>query len=68
MGEFKFKKNTLLKLCRSVGITRISREALLELDRAIDSLSEKIALSALEFTKHAKRVTVKKEDIELAVR
>ncbi|MCS7093581.1 MAG: NFYB/HAP3 family transcription factor subunit [Candidatus Aenigmarchaeota archaeon] len=68
MEGFKFKKNTLLKLARSVGIKRISREALIEVDRTIDSISEKIANNAIEFAKHAKRLTVKKEDIELATR
>ncbi|MEM5875462.1 MAG: NFYB/HAP3 family transcription factor subunit [Candidatus Aenigmatarchaeota archaeon] len=68
MESLKFKKNTLLKLAKAAGIKRISKEALIEVDKTLSLLSEKIAKNAIEFSKHAKRLTVKKEDIELAIR
>ena len=68
MTDFFFRKNTLLKLARRAGIKRISKDALIEVDRTLFLLSEKISKNAIEFCKHAKRITLKKEDVELAVR
>ena len=68
MSEPKIRKNTLIKLARRAGVKRISREALMELENFILELTEKISKRAIEFANHAKRMTVKKEDIELASR
>jgi len=68
MNEPKIKKNTLIRLARKVGIKRISKEALVELQNFILEMTEKISKRAIEFANHAKRMTVKKEDIELATR
>jgi len=68
MSEPKFKKNTLIKLARKAGIKRISKEALMELENFILEMTEKISKRAIEFANHAKRMTVKKEDMELATR
>jgi len=68
MNEPKIKKNTLIRLARKVGIKRISKEALVELQNFILEMTEKISKRAIEFANHAKRMTVKKEDIELARR
>jgi len=68
MSEPKIKKNTLIKLARKAGIKRISKEALMELESFILEMTEKISKRAIEFASHAKRLTVKKEDIELAIR
>jgi len=68
MSEPKIRKNTLLKLARKSGIKRISKEALMEVESFIIELTEKTCKKAIEFATHAKRMTVKKEDIELATR
>jgi|YelNatPaOPRAMG01_1025707.scaffolds.fasta_scaffold29332_2 histone H3/H4 len=68
MQEVKIKKNTLLKLARKSGIKRISKEALTEIENFILELTEKVSKKAIEFANHAKRMTVKKEDVELATR
>jgi histone H3/H4 len=68
MQEVKIKKNTLLKLARKSGIKRISKEALAEIENFILELTEKVSKKAIEFANHAKRMTVKKEDVELATR
>jgi histone H3/H4 len=68
MSEPKIRKNTLIKLARKAGIKRISKEALMELEGFIIEMTEKISKKAIEFANHAKRMTVKKEDIELATR
>ena len=68
MPKVKIRKNTMLKLARRSGIKRISKEALIELESFIEELTEKISKRAIEFATHAKRMTIKKEDIELAIR
>jgi histone H3/H4 len=68
MSEPKIKKNTLLKLARKIGIKRISKEALMEVENFILELTEKTSKKAIEFATHAKRMTVKKEDVELATK
>ena len=68
MFEAKIRKNTLIKLARKAGIRRISREALMELENFILEITENVSKKAVEFATHAKRITVKKEDIELATR
>jgi histone H3/H4 len=68
MLEPKIRKNTLIRLARKAGIKRISKEALMELESFIIELTEKISKRAVEFANHAKRMTVKKEDIELSTR
>ena len=68
MSEVKIKKNTLLKLARKSGIKRISKEALMEVENFILELTEKVSKRAIDLATHAKRMTVKKEDIELAIR
>jgi histone H3/H4 len=68
MSEPKIRKNTLIKLARKSGIGRISKEAMMELENFILEFTEKISKKAIELATHAKRMTVKKEDIELATR
>ncbi|MGC8993171.1 MAG: histone [Candidatus Aenigmatarchaeota archaeon] len=68
MNDIKFRKNTLLKLAKANNVKRVSKEALIEIEKAMIDLSEKISKRAIELANHAKRLTVKKEDIELASR
>jgi histone H3/H4 len=68
MSEPKIRKNTLIKLARKSGIKRISKEALMEVENFILELTESISKKAIELANHAKRMTVKKEDVELAAR
>ncbi len=66
MENIRIKKNTLLKLARANNVKRVSKEALIEIEKAIIDITEKISKRAIELANHAKRLTVKKEDIELA--
>ena len=68
MSEAKIRRNTLIKLARKSGIKRISKEALMEVENFILELTESISKKAIELANHAKRMTVKKEDVELATR
>ncbi len=58
----------LEKIARHAGAERVSTSALQELKEALLEISEKIARDAIKMAEHAGRVTVKREDIQLASR
>lgn len=58
----------LEKLAKKAGAERVSKTAVQELKLLLLDMVEKIGKDALEFATHAKRVTIKAEDIRLAVR
>ena len=58
----------LKKAGREVGADRVSKTAVLELKRILLERADEIASRAVMLAKHAKRVTVKAEDIKMAVR
>ena len=66
--KVKFPKYTLLKLVRKNSNKRISSEALNELNDILLDIVEKTTKKSIEFANHAHRLTVKKEDVELATR
>ncbi len=54
---------------RGVGVSyRVSEGAADELRKALEELGLKIAKQAMDYCSHAQRKTIKKEDIELAVK
>jgi len=64
-----FPLEKILKMAgKEVGVDRVSKTAVLELKRILLERAEEIATRAVLFAKHAKRVTVKGEDIKLAIR
>lgn len=58
----------LEKILRRAGAERVSKQALKELKLILLEISNKIALDAIALAHHAKRLTIKREDIRLAVR
>jgi histone H3/H4 len=54
------------KIIKKAGAERVSLSATKEMQILATDIAEKIAKNAVEMTHHAKRVTVKKEDILLA--
>ena len=58
----------LEKLSREAGAERVSLSALKELKLTLLELSNKVAIDAVAASHHAKRVTIKREDIAIAVR
>jgi len=58
----------LEKLARKAGAERVSVSALKELKLTLLELSNKIAIDAVAAAHHARRVTIKREDISIAVR
>ena len=61
-----FPLNSIEKLAKKAGCERIAKEAINELKSILLEISENLAKEAVALCKHAKRVTVKREDILLA--
>jgi len=53
---------------KKVGADRVAASAVKELKNALMEISEQIAKDAVDMAHHAKRVTVKREDIVIATR
>ena len=58
----------LEKLSRKAGAERVSVSALNELKLTLIEMTNKISIDAVAAAHHAKRVTIKREDISMAVR
>jgi len=58
----------LHRLIKKAGAYRVSETAADELRKALEDLGVRIAKEAMDYCAHAGRKTVKKEDIELAVK
>lgn len=56
----------LEKIAREAGAERVSTSALHAMKAILLEISEDIARNAVKLSEHAKRVTVKREDIALA--
>jgi len=56
------------RIMRRAGAERISKEAIVALAEALEEIGTRISKEAIELAKHAKRKTIKKEDIKLAVK
>ncbi len=54
------------RIARKAGIERISREALEELRKLVEEIAEELATEAAELARHAKRKTIRADDIKLA--
>jgi histone H3/H4 len=63
-----FPLSQLEKVARKAGVERISSSALNEMKIALLEMSDKIAQEAVAACNHAKRVTIKREDITMATR
>jgi histone H3/H4 len=63
-----FPLSPLEKVARKAGAERVSAGALQEMKAALLEASDKIAAEAVAACHHAKRVTIKREDIQMAVR
>lgn len=63
-----FPLSPLEKVARKAGAERISSSALEEMKVALLDMSDRLASEAVAACHHAKRVTIKREDITLAAR
>lgn len=59
-------ENTIKKILKEAGATRISASASMELQKYINRMSFNVAQKAVRFSKHAKRKTVDISDVKLA--
>ncbi len=59
-------RQTAKKILKEVGAERVSDSAAMELSEAINKFAYGIAKKAVRLASHAKRATVKREDVELA--
>lgn len=55
----------LKRIAKNSGADRVSEEAVEELREVLEEIASDLAKDAVVATKHAGRVTVKKEDIDL---
>jgi len=56
------------KVGEKQGITRVSDKAVKALKQCLEEVAQEIAAEALSLATHAKRTTIKKEDIRLAAK
>ncbi len=58
----------LERLMRNAGAERVSEDAVAAVREIIEDMAQAVADEALRASRHAKRRTIKREDIELAIR
>ena len=68
MNELEISVSPMHRLCKKAGADRVSEEAAKELGKVLEAIGVKIAKEALDYSIHARRKTVKAEDIEIATR
>ena len=68
MIELEIAVAPMHRLCKKAGADRVSEAAAKELAKTLEEIGVKIAKEALDFATHAKRKTIKAEDIEIATR
>ena len=57
----------ITKIIRNAGAERVSEDASQALVKELERYGEKVAMKAVSLAKHAKRKTVKAEDIQEAI-
>ena len=68
MTELEIAVAAMHRLCRKAGAGRVSEAAARELAKVLEEVGVRIAKEALDYAVHARRRTVKSEDIEIAAR
>jgi histone H3/H4 len=66
MGELPLA--AIERIMKKAGAERISMDAITSLAEILEDIGIKITIEAIELAKHAKRKTIKKEDIKLAAK
>ena len=66
MGELPLA--SVERIMRNAGAERVSMSAIVTLAEVLEDYGTKISKEAIELARHAKRKTVKKEDVKLAAR
>jgi DNA-binding protein len=68
MNEIEIAVAPMHRLCKKAGADRVSEAAAKELAKILEQIGVKIAKEALDYAMHARRKTIKTEDIEIAAR
>ena len=68
LTELEIAVAAMHRLCRKAGAGRVSEAAARELAKVLEEVGVKIAKEALDYAVHARRRTVKSEDVEIAAR
>jgi DNA-binding protein len=68
MNELEISVSPMHRICKKAGADRVSEEAAKELGKVLEAIGVKIAKEALDYSIHARRKTIKAEDIEIATR
>jgi DNA-binding protein len=68
MNELEISVAPMHRICKKAGADRVSEEATKELAKVLETIGVKIAKEALDYAVHARRKTIKAEDIEIATR
>jgi histone H3/H4 len=65
-NDTNFTMAAVVRLMKNAGVERVSKEAALSLDAKLAAYGTDLAKKATALATHAKRLTVKAEDIDLA--
>jgi DNA-binding protein len=68
MKELEISVAPMHRLCKKAGADRVSETAAEELAKVLEDIGIKIAKEALDYSMHARRKTIKTNDIEIATR
>jgi histone H3/H4 len=68
MNESEIAVAPMHRLCKKAGADRVSEAAAELLAKVLEGIGIKIAKEALDYAMHARRKTIKTEDIEIASR
>jgi len=68
MRTNQFPLKLISRIAKQVGIKRISKEALVELREIVNEKIALITRESIMLAKHAGRITIKEDDIKLAIR
>ena len=66
--EQEISYSAIHRICLKSGAERVGETAIKELTAILETIGVEIAKNALDYAKHAGRVTLKKEDIALAAK
>ncbi len=67
MLSMRISKQTAKNILRDAGAVRVGDDAAEELTDAVNTYAYRIAQKAVKLAAHAKRETIKKSDVELAL-
>ena len=68
MHELEISVAPMHRLCKKAGADRVSEAAAEEIAKVLEDIGIKIAKEALDYSMHARRKTIKTDDIEIATR